>query len=334
MSPRRVPGKKLLKMLLPIVGLLLLVVALTMVWLVYKVTRPPRQAYLVTPEKFTLLSERGLKATNEEWTNRDGTKARGWLLRGTPGSPAVILLHRYGADRSWLLNLGVKLNEATNYTILWPDLRGHGIDPPVAWTSFGGRETEDLSAAIEYLKSLKVQERPLVGGPVGLYGVELGAYAALREGARNPNVRALVLDSVPSAPLDILNAAVKDRTGLSNNFLKWLTRTGTGIYFLGRFDNTPLCEAAKEVGDRRVLLLAGEDSADLRASTLALAQCLPPGVEVQGDLPLTGYNLPLATGVQGEEYDRRVIDFFDKELPKSSPSATPTLTNHQLNPHG
>jgi anionic cell wall polymer biosynthesis LytR-Cps2A-Psr (LCP) family protein len=35
------PGKKLLKMLLPIVGLLLLATALATLWLVYKATRPP-----------------------------------------------------------------------------------------------------------------------------------------------------------------------------------------------------------------------------------------------------------------------------------------------------
>ncbi len=40
-----------------------------------------------------------------------------------------MLLHRYGGDRSWLFNLGVKINETTNFTILWPDLRGHGENP-------------------------------------------------------------------------------------------------------------------------------------------------------------------------------------------------------------
>ena len=312
MSPRRMPGKKLLKMLLPIFGLLLLVVAGLMVWLVLKVTRPPRQAYLVAPESFTLLSERGLKATNEEWTNRDGTKARGWLLRGTPGSPAVILLHRYGADRSWLLNMSDKFD--ANYTILLPDLRGHGLNPLVSWTSFGGQETEDVTAAIDYLRSLKTQDSPLVGSSIGLYGVELGAYAALRAGAQNANVRALVLDSVPATPSDLLNTAVKESTGLSNRLLMWLARGGTRIYFLGSFDDTSACQAAKDIGNRRVLLLAGEDPADLRASTLALAQCLPAGVEVQGDLPLTGYNLPSAPGEQEDAYDRRVINFFDQAL--------------------
>lgn len=312
--PRRMPGKKLLKMLLPVVGLLVLATALTVGWLVFKITRPPRQSYLVTPETFTLLSERGLKATNEEWANHDGTKARGWLLRGSEGAPAVILLHRYGADRSWLLNLGVKLNEATNFTVLWPDLRGHGVDPPVAWTSFGGSEADDVGAAIDYLRSLKTQDRPLVGNMIGLYGVEMGAYAALRAGTRDPQVRALVLDSIPSSPTDILNSAVKDRTGLSNNFLKWLARGGIRIYFMGGYEDTPACEAGAGVGDRRIMLLAGEGPSDLRESTQALARCLPSGAEISDNLPLTGYNLPSATGVQGEAYDRRVIDFFDKAL--------------------
>jgi hypothetical protein len=311
------PGKKLLKMLLPVAGLLLLATALMMTWLVFKVTRPPRQAHLVTPETFTLLSARGLKATNEEWSNRDGTKARGWLLRGAEGAPAVILLHRYGADRSWLLNLGVKLNETTNFTVLWPDLRGHGADPPVNWTSFGGKEAEDVSAALDYLRSLKTpQERPLVGPHTGLYGVGLGGYAALRTGVRDENVRALVLDSVPDTPDAVLNAAVKERTGLSNGLLKWLARSGMRIYFFGGYENSRACEAAANVGDRRVLLLAGSGPEELRASTLALAQCFPnpAGVEAKTDLPLTGYNLPSATGEQGEIYDRRVIDFFDRAL--------------------
>ena len=312
--PRRTPGKKLLKMLLPILGLLFLAVVITMGWLVFKITRPPSQPYLVTPETFTLLSERGLKATNEEWTNRDGTKARGWLLRGAEGAPAVILLHRYGADRSWLLNLGVKLNETTNYTILWPDLRGHGVDPPVAWTSFGGREADDVGAAIDYLRSLKVQDRPLVGNPIGIYGVEMGAYAALRAGTRDPKVRALVLDSIPASPNDVLNSAVKERTGMDSGLFKWLARGGIRIYFLGGYDNTPSCEAASQAGDRRVMLLAGDGPSELRASTLALAQCLPAGAQLNDNLPLTGYNLPSATGEQGEAYDRRVIDFFDKAL--------------------
>src|SRR5947209_4031846 len=241
MSPRRRTGRKLLVSLLPIILVVALALAGLTVWLVYGATHPPRRAYLVTPERFVQLSDRGLKATEETWSNRDGTSARGWLVRGAEGLPAVVLLHRYGADRSWLLNLGVKLNETTNYTVLWPDLRGHGVDPPVAWTSFGGREADDVGAAIDYLHSLKAQDRPLVGNSIGIYGVEVGAYAALRAGTRDPKVRALVLDSIPASPNDILNDAVKERTGTDSGLCKWLASLGIRIYFLGSYYKNPSC---------------------------------------------------------------------------------------------
>lgn len=315
MSPRRRPGKRILKWLLPLVLVPALVLMAVVGWIVYTVTHPARRAYLVTPESFAGLSSR--KATGETWPNHEGTQARGWLLRGTEGAPAVVLLHRYGVDRSWLLNLGVKLNEATNYTVLVPDMRGHGLNPLVGWTSFGAREAEDVTAALEFLRTLKTpQGQPLVGKNAGLYGVELGGYTALRAAARDDSVRVLVLDSVPASPNDQLRAAVMEKTGLSNGLLNWLVRGGTRLYFFGKYDNQPACDSAAALAHRRTLLLAGDDATDLRDSTLALARCVPPGsnVEIHSDLPRTGFNIPSSTGEQSEAYDRRVIDFFDKAL--------------------
>src|SRR5215204_2331625 len=164
MSPRRRTGRKALTALLPILMLVVLALAGLTAWLVYSATRPPRRAHLVTPEQFLRLSDRGLRATEETWENHDGTRARGWLVRGAEGSPAVLLLHGYGADRSWLLNLGVKINETTNMTVLLPDLRGHGANPPVAASAFGATEAEDALAACDYLRGLKSQQgRALVG---------------------------------------------------------------------------------------------------------------------------------------------------------------------------
>ncbi|HEX8853021.1 MAG TPA: alpha/beta hydrolase, partial [Pyrinomonadaceae bacterium] len=249
--------------------------------------------------------------------NRDGTEARGWLLRGAEGAPAVLLLHRYGADRSWLLNLGVKLNESTNFTVLLPDLRGHGETPLVAANSFGSREAEDTTAAIDYLRTLTTaQGRPLVGRSVGLYGAQLGAYAALLAARQDPSVAALVLDSVPSSPDELLGEAVKISTGMDNGLLRALARGGARVYFLGNYGNTESCATARDVKGRRVLLLSGEDAGPLRASTDALAACFAgqSEVELKTDLPLTGSTLAYSTGEQGETYDRRVIEFFTRNL--------------------
>ena len=110
---------------------------------------------------------RGAQVTDESWQGHDGVTQKGWLLRGATNSPAVILLHKYGANRSHVLNLGVKLNEATNFTVLMPDLRGHGAEAGDKICTFGGCESEDLTSTVAYLKGLKSPEGfQLIGGEV------------------------------------------------------------------------------------------------------------------------------------------------------------------------
>jgi pimeloyl-ACP methyl ester carboxylesterase len=315
--PRRRPGKKLFKSLLPILLVVLVALLLTLGSIVYGITRPTRRSYLVTPESFSQISGSALKVTDETWRNHDGTSARGWLLRGTPGRPAVVFQHKYGADRSWLFNLGIKLNEATGFTILWPDLRAHGMNAPVRSTTFGTRESDDLVSAIDFLASLKGDGgESLVGSRVGVYGVELGAYTAARAARQDARIQVLVLDSVPRDADEIINAAVRDDVGLQYKPLLWLARAATRAYFMGQYGNVTTCELAGGLRTQRVLLLAGAEERNLRDSTVALQECFSnrANVEVKTDLPLTGMTLPSATGEQGERYDRPVIDFFSTNL--------------------
>src|SRR5688500_15782542 len=149
MASRRSPLRCFTTAFLPIVLILLIAVVVVMGLIVYNITRPTRAAYLVTPQSFTIGPI--LKASDATWPNHDGTKARGWLIKGDEGAPAVILLHRYGADRSSLLNLAVKLNESTGFTVLWPDLRWHGLNPHVNWKLFGAIEEVDTTVAIDYM---------------------------------------------------------------------------------------------------------------------------------------------------------------------------------------
>ena len=317
MARRRRLGKKFFKSLLPILLLLTVAVVVALGFIIYGTTRPPRAAYLVTPEAFAQISGPALKVSDQSWSNRDKTLARGWLLKGAEGAPAVILLHRYAGDRSLLFNLGVKINEATNFTILWPDLRGHGLNPSVNWTSFGTHEGDDVISAIDFLRTLKTSKGPShVGDHIGLYGVELGAYASLKAAQRDPNIRVLVLDSVPRNADELLQAAVRNDLEIDNGPLRFLTRWAIRAYFLGHYENPSACDLAANLGDRRALMLSGPDAGYLRDGTIAIAHCFPAStrVETKTDLPLTGFKLPSATGEAGEGYDRQVIDFFDKNL--------------------
>ncbi|MBA2526762.1 MAG: alpha/beta fold hydrolase [Pyrinomonadaceae bacterium] len=317
MASRRRLGKKLFKSLLPILLVMTVALVVALAFIVRGITRPPRSAYLVTPKAFSQISGPALKVSDQTWRNRDNTPARGWLLRGAEGAPAVVLLHHYGADRSWLFNLGVKINEATNFTILWPDLRGHGLVPPVQWTSFGTFEGEDVLAALDFLRAQKSENgNRLVGDQVGLFGVELGALAALRAATQDKGVSVLALDSVPHNPDELVQTTVKDDLGITVPLLPALASLVTHVYFLGRYENTSTCEIAASLSTQRVLLLSGPDAGELRESTIDLARCFknPASVEVKTDLPLTAFNLPSATGQDGEGYDRQVIEFLDKNL--------------------
>ena len=319
MATRRRFGKKLFQLLLPILLILVLALLITLSSIVYGITNPPRRAYLVTPATFSEISGtgRGLKVTEETWRNRDGTTARGWLLRGAEGAPAVVLLHRYGGDRSLLLNLGMKVNEATSCTVLWPDLRGHGLNPTVNWTSFGSREGDDLVDAVAFLRTLKGESHSqLIGDRVGVYGVELGAYAALRAASSDTSIQVLALDSVPRSQNDLVEAAVRSNVRVNTRAVLVPARFATRLYFLRQYDNKSSCDLAGGLGTRRVLLLAGEDDGYLRESTKSLIPCFanPANLETRTDLPLSGFTLPSATGEQGEGYDRPVIDFFVKNL--------------------
>lgn len=317
MTPRRRTGRKLLTAFLPVILLLALAAGGLSAWLIYGATRLPRRAYLITPDKFSQLSARGLRTTEEGWLNHDGTSARGWLIRGREGAPAVLLFHHYGADRSWLFNLGVKLNETTDMTVLLPDARGHGENPPVETTSFGAKEGEDAVAAIEHLQTLRTaQGQPLIGDAYGVFGVEMGAYQALYAAQKNPKVRSLALDSVPDTPDDVLRAAVKAHTGFDNDAFQLLARAGARLYFFGDYRNDSACTTAESLSNRQILLLSGQDAGPLHGQTQILAKCFPSSstVEALTELPLTGLTLASASPEQGEGYDRRVIEFFDRTL--------------------
>lgn len=310
--------KSFSRLLLPVILLLLLTTAAASLWLNYKTSHPQNAAYLVTPQKYGQLSSRAAQVTEETWTNRDKTQSRGWLLRGSENAPAVILLHRYGTDRSHVLNIGVKLSESSNFTVLMPDARGHGEKPTSKTTSFGGCESEDILGAIEFLRGLKSPtSNVLVGQNIGIYGVEMGALTALSAAANVETVKALVLDSVPQNSDDLLAAAVERRFPFASSITSKFAQTGTYLYFFdGCYRRGSLCEMAKTISNRQILLLAGSDAPRFQDTTNKLASCFPNTTKVQSktDLSPSGFSIINASLEQSEAYDQRVIEFFKASL--------------------
>jgi len=314
--------KSFYRLLLPVIVLAVVAVATASIWLVHETAHPVSAAYLVTPETYGMLSARGAQVTDESWQNNDATKARGWLLRGAQDAPAVILLHKYGANRSYVLNLGVKLNEATNFTILMPDQRGHGQNPAVNYTSFGSCETDDTIAAIAFLRTLKTPEQfPLVGNDIGIYGLEMGGLAAIGAATKDVNIKALVLDSVPQNAEVMVASTVEKRFPFGSVVTSKFAEYGTRPYFYqGCFRRETSCESAKQLTGRKVLLLGGLDAPTFQESTSRLSKCFPVGsaVESRTDLSPSGFSIINASLELSEAYDQRVIDFFRQSLGQQS----------------
>ena len=310
--------KSLTRLLLPAVLLIMTAVIGGAVWLIYTTARPLNSVYLVSPGKYGQLSPRAAQVTDETWTNRDGSQARGWLLRGAENAPAVILLHKFGADRSYVLNLGVKLNESTNFTVLMPDQRAHGENPPVENASFGGCETEDSVSAIEFLRNLKTPNQiALVGKSLGIYGVEMGAIVAISTAAKDTSVKAVAVDSVPQDSDGVLDTSVGKRFPFASFITTRLAELGTRMYYFdGCYQHDSVSDTAKKVDNRNILLLAGVDAQDFQESTSKLSKSFPTSnkIETKLDLSPSGYGIINASMEQSEAYDQRLIDFFRSSL--------------------
>ena len=297
-----------IRLVFPAILIVVIALVAASLWLVHRAAEPPRAEYLVTPESLSSFTRSKVKISEETWQNKDASAARGWLLRGGENAPAVILLHRYGADRSWLLNLGVNLNEATGFTVLIPDQRGHGANPGVKWSGFGGVEGEDLAAAVQFLRNQKTSDR------IGVYGVEMGALAAVFGAGEEQAIRALALDSIPASSEDVLENIVKARSSVAGEFAYQIACRGTMLYYRKAFRHDSICDAAQKLDNRKILLLAGKDAPDLQESTAQLAGCLSNS-QSKTDLPISGFNLiNAATSRQQEDYDQIVINFFRSAL--------------------
>jgi len=310
--------KSLTRLLLPAIFLVLISVVGGSVWLIYTTAHPLNSVYLVLPNKYGQLSSRAAQVTDETWTNRDGSQARGWLLRGAENAPAVILFHKFGADRSYVLNLGVKLNESTNFTVLMPDQRAHGENPPVKNASFGGCETEDSLSAIEFLRNLKTPNQiTLVGKNLGVFGVEMGAIVAISTAAKDPSVKAVAVDSVPFDSDGVLETSVGKRFPFASFVTTRLAQIGTRLYYFdGCYQHDTICETAKKIDNRNILVLAGVDAQDFQESSSKLTKCFPAGnkVEAKLDLSPSGFGIINASMEQSEAYDQRLINFFRDSL--------------------
>lgn len=269
----------------------------------YVATHPPRRRFTRTPADVDVEFE------EVTFRSQDGLKLSGWFLPApfpaeTQG--VVVLCHGYPQNRLEMLPYAQFLHEA-GFAALVFDFRALGRSEG-ALCSFGHAEVADLKGALDYLASRPDTETL----PKGVLGLSLGASVAIMASAEDERVQAVVAE----APYPDLRSALNRRcsvlfgplgSSVAAPILWWARRWLS-------FDPAAVSPAAVAglLAPRPLLLIQGQRDllVDWR-DTVRMAAAAPESTELWL-MPHAGH--ARCFGLGGEEYRRRVTQFFQKNL--------------------
>ena len=121
----------------------------------------------------------------------DGVPIAGWYIPAADGSdasaPTVILVHGFTSDKSGDLPYAIGLHEHFNLVAF--DERNSGRSGGTQTTA-GVLEQNDVRAMVDWVERVKRPDH------VGLFGVSMGAAAALAAAGHDPRIEAVALDSM------------------------------------------------------------------------------------------------------------------------------------------
>jgi uncharacterized protein len=245
------------------------------------------------------------------------SERKGWFFPGLRGAPTIILCHGYESSRGELLTLVSALQDH-QYNVFVFDFAAHGANSGL--TTFGYKEADELRAAIDVI----AKRNDVDPTRFGLWGYNLGAYAALREAEKDPRVRALVLDSLYDSPKQMVKIGV-ERTGVGG-FPLMVKSAQTTFEWLnyGYKDDPPLSARLKTLDAVPTLYIQATDDPELGSITREIFLKAPEPREQAIIAHGNFVNLP---DDEKRTYENRVVSFFLTRLPVTAmPPAAPIKT--------
>lgn len=180
----------------------------------------------------------------------DGVPLSGWYLPRAGSPVTIIYCHGLFRSRLEMLDRAEKFWQA-GYAGLLLDFRRHGKSGGEL-TSMGYLERQDIIGAVHYLRdSLRVQS------PIAVYGVSMGAAAALLAAAEEPAISGLIIDSSFLSFDETIVHHAKNWLHLPRfpivDELILLTKWRAGF----STEDFDLRRAVQKIGDRPILFIAG-----------------------------------------------------------------------------
>ncbi len=231
-------------------------------------------------------------------------KTEGWFFPGRRGAPTIIICHGYNLHRDDILTLETALQEH-QYNAFVFDFKGHGSNPGP--TTLGYIEARELAAVVNGL----AQRDDIDPTRFGIWGTDLGAYAAISVAENDPRIRALVVTSVYDDPGQML-VIQANQSGLGViPLVKALCRME--FHYLNYDDRfvPPLSARIAHLQTDSKLFIEAMDAPELAASTRKLFQIAPEPKLERSDR--SSYVRMTDDGKRSYESD--MVNFFLKNLP-------------------
>jgi pimeloyl-ACP methyl ester carboxylesterase len=301
-SELRYPSRwytKILMLLLALAFFAVLASSAIAGFLVYRIIKPQRSA----PE-ISLASFPGHPEVTV-FTVPDLGQREGWFFPGVRGGPTIVLCHGYESSRGELLTLVSALQDH-QYNVFVFDFAAHGANSGVS--TLGYREADELRRAIDTLAARGDID------PVrfGLWGYNLGAYAALREAEDDKRIRALILDSVYDDPLQMVKIGV-ERNGLGTfPFMVHTTQLIFGYLNDAHRHDPPLSTKLPALNGVPTLFIQALDDPELAAITRDMFLKAP---EPRDQAIIPHGNFAGLSEQEKRYYENRVVSFFLLRLP-------------------
>ena len=209
-------------------------------------------------------------------------------------------------SRADALSLAAALHEK-GFNLLVYDQRGSGANPKEGST-LGWRETDDLVAALEFTR-----RRPEVDARrMGVWGVDVGAWAALAAAASYREIRAIAADSAYESVDDFLAVRLRSDIGVESHLLEVACAQVFRLYrpvVAGGSDRSLRLDA---LADRSVLFIQGDNRKDMARLTALLFDRVQPQKEM---ISIPSSRVRMMSGEEQQNYDRQVSNFFHLNLP-------------------
>lgn len=252
-------------------------------------------------------SDFGLSYEDVQFSSTDAIQTSGFFIPAKNAKGTIIVLHGYGTSKSDVLTFAEMFYDH-GYNTFFFDFRAHGKTAGAC--TLGYMETRDLDGAITYL----IGRPDVAKNKIGVLGCSMGAVVAIIGAARNPTIKAIVADS-----------------GFYS-FEKTVTKFAKLFYGLPKYPFVPpaiwwaelragflACEAdpmkhISKISPRSVFIIGG--ARDVRIPSENQRQLFMAAGE-----PKQLWIVPEADHLEArslcpQEYEKRVIEFFDKYINK------------------